>query len=235
MRKAIAAAMLLSLAILPQVAKADVFLADFTGFDWTWPNNSCLDCTNQYYEAQGTIGAVNPTFLNYNYAANQYTFILGDNLFFSSADTFGTIVVAHYVNGSIHFICDSKTTGTAATFNYLSDCDPFFDRLTFADGDTTLSGNFSSFDIVFDTVNGDGNLAGLTNWYGGSQIGNIPVNQRTGWTFGAIGIRTGITPCGYHWQVDGECYLQETVNVRPATWGQIKNLLNPNARVQIRR
>ena len=30
MRKAIAAAMLLSLAILPQVAKADVFLADFT-------------------------------------------------------------------------------------------------------------------------------------------------------------------------------------------------------------
>lgn len=235
MRKAIVAAMLLSLAILPPAAKADEFLADFTGFDWTWPTNGCLDCPNQYYEAQGTIGAVNPAFLTINTVANEYTFILGDNLYFSDADTFGAIVVAHYVNGSIQFVEDSKTTGTAATFNYLSDCDPFYDRLTFADGDTILTGDFSSFDIVFDSGSGDGNLTGLTNWNGGSQLGNIPVGQRTGWTFGAIGIRAGITPCGYHWQVDGECYLQDPLNVQPSTWGQIKNLVGPNARVQIRR
>ena len=230
MRKAIVAA-LLSVAILAPAAKADTFLADFTGFDWTWPTNNCLNCVNHYYEAQGTVGAVNPAYIT-TVPGQQYTFILGDNLFFTSADTFGTIIVAHYVNGIIEFYEDNTTTGT---FNLLGDCDPFFDRLTFNDGTLVLHGEFTSFDIVFDTTTGDGNLAGLTNWTGGTQLGNIPVGQRSGWTLGAIGIRVGNTPCGYHWQIDGECYLQDPLAVTPATWGQIKNLTNPNAGISIRR
>jgi len=235
MRKSIAAAMLLSLAIFAPAAKADVFLADFTGYDWTWPTNNCLDCVNHYYEAQGTIGAVNPAYLTINNVANQYTFTLGEDLFFASADTFGTIVVASYVNGEINFYEDSRTTGTLGTFNLLGECDPFFDRLTFADGTLILHGDFSSFDIVFDTNTGDGNLAGLTDWTGGSQLGNIPVGQRQGWTFGAIGIRAGNTPCGYHWQIDGECYLQDPLAVTPSTWGQIKTLGNPNSNIRLHR
>ncbi len=224
MRTAVLATLLIGLATAAPPAKADVFLADFQGFDWTWPMPGCLDCTGQYYEAHGYIGSVNPTYLNFNYSANEYTFAIGQDLFFVSADTFGTTVVAHYTNGRIYFLCDSKTTGTTAQYNLGAFCDPFYDRLSFADGDTVLCGNFTSFDIVYDTTTGDGNLAGMTNWVSGSQIGNVPVGQRNGWTFGAIGISIGAsTPCGYHWQVDGNCVLPEPVPVENATWGSIKS------------
>jgi hypothetical protein len=224
MRTALAAALLLGLAVAVPPAHADDFLCDFTGYDWTWPLPNVLDQPGQYYELNSTVGAVNPTFLNFNFGANEYTLVLGNNLWFNSSQTFGTIVVAHYINGSIDIFCDPRNTGTAATYNYNGDCDPFEDRLTFVDGDpVVLHGDFTSFDIVFDTTTGDGNLAGLTNWTGGSQLGNIPPSQRTGWTFGATGIRVGTTPCGYHWQVDGNCVLQEPVPSQNTTWGDLKS------------
>lgn len=222
MRTALTAALLLGL-VSASPARADVFLADFVGYDWTWPIPSCLDCPGNYYEAHGFMGPVNPTYLVLNTTDNEYTFALGVDLFFSDADTFGTTVVAHFVNGQINFYGDDKTTGTLAEYNRDTFCDPFYDRLAFVDGDNILSGVFTSMDIVFDTVSGNGNLAGLTDWVGGSQIGNIPVPQRTGWTFGSIGLNTPQTPCGYHWQIDGECYLAEPVPVQKSTWGSIKS------------
>lgn len=222
MKKAVTAALLMGLLAAVPAARADVFLADFHGYDWTWPTNNCLNCVGGYYEAQGLIGSTNPTLLPL-LPGNQYTFSLGNNLFFASADTFGTTIVAHYVNGSIDFYCDPGP-GTPATWNLNNSCDPFLDRLTFIDGTNILSGTFSSFDIVWDTTTGDGNFAALTNWVGGTMLPLIPVNQRSGWTFSSIGFRPGVTPCGYHWQIDGEAYLQEAVPVRGSTWGEIKTL-----------
>lgn len=224
MKTAITAALLLGLAVAAPPARAEVFLADFQGFDWTWPIPNVLDVSGQYYEAHGFLGTVNATYITTNTAANEYTFSIGGDLFFTSADTFGTTVVAHYVNGEIGFYEDSKTTGTAATYDLEAACDPFFDRLVFADGTLILGGDFTSFDIVYEIPTGDGNLAGYTNWNTGSQLGNIPVSQRNGWTLGAIGIRVGpSTPCGYHWQIDGNCVLEEPVPVEEATWGQVKS------------
>jgi hypothetical protein len=224
MRSALTAALLVSLAVAaPPAAKADDFLADFQGFDFTWPLPSCLDCPGQYYEAQGFVGSVNPTFLNFNYGSNEYTFALGNDLFFADADTFGTVVVSYYVNGDIDFYEDPIGGGTPGTYNLNGNCDPFWDRLTFSDGTNVLHGEFTSFFIVNDTSTGNGNLEGVTNWTGGTQLGNIPPSQRSGWTFGAIGIRLGSTPCGYHWQIDGECYLQSPVPTVPTTWGAIKS------------
>lgn len=223
MRTALTAALLMSLAVAVPPANADEFLADFIGFDWTWPIPSCLDCPAQYYEAHGTIPSENPAYLNFDHVNNEYTFVLGNDLFFADADTFGTTVVSYYVNGDIQFLGDSKTTGTAATYNLESACDPFYDRLTFADGEVVLSGIFTQFIIVNDTSTGDGNFEGLTTWNGGTQLGNIPVSQRNGWTFGAFGFTTpGNTPCGYHWQLDGECYLPSVVPTLKTTWGSIK-------------
>jgi hypothetical protein len=210
------------LAVVP-AARADIFLADFQGYDWTWPTNNCLNCANNYYEAQGVIGSTNPALIPMA-PGFQYTFALGNNLFFSSADTFGTTIVAHYINGSIDFYSDPIAGGTAAAYNVGGQCDAFLDRLTFIDGTNILSGTFSSFDIIWDTTTGDGNFAALTNWVGGTMLPLIPLNQRTGWTFSSIGFRPGVTPCGYHWQLDGEAYLQEAVPVRGSTWGEIKTL-----------
>lgn len=222
MRTALTAGLLLALVVAVPTARADEFLADFTGYDWTWPLPNQLDAVGQYYELNSHVGTANPLYLTLDTSNNEYTLVLGDNLFFAGSDHFGTTTVAHYTNGKIAIIEDSKTTGTAAVYNLNGDCDPFFDRLVFADGDSILTGTFSSFDIVFDTVTGDGNLVGVTNWSGGTQIGNIPLSQRNGWTFGATGIRVGTTPCGYHWQVDGNCVLESPVPVEKTTWGDIK-------------
>jgi len=223
MRTALTAALLLSLAVAVPPAGADIFLADFTGYDWTWPIANQLDAVGQYYELNSTVGTVNPAYITADFTNNEYTLIIGNDLFYNGADHFGTTTIAHYINGDIEIYEDSRSTGSAATYNLDSLCDPFYDRLTFIDGTLILSGTFSSFDIIFDTVSGDGNLAGFTNWSGGTQIGNIPANQRNGWTLGAIGIRTGTTPCGYHWQVDGNCVLEEPVPTKRTTWGAIKS------------
>jgi hypothetical protein len=224
MRTALTAALLLSLAVAAPPAEADEFLADFTGFDWTWPIPNQLDAVGQYYELNSIVGTVNPVYLTFDFTNNEYTLLLGDDLFYAGADHFGTTTVAHYTNGKIWIVEDSRAGGTAATYDLNGDCDPFFDRLTFIDGTVVLSGVFTAFDIIFDTVTGDGNLVGVTNWNGGTQLGNIPLGQRNGWTFGATGIRPGTMPCGYHWQVDGNCVLESPVPVQKTTWGAIKSL-----------
>src|SRR5512140_557133 len=218
MRTALTAALLLSLAVAIPPAGADQFLVDFTGNDWTWPVANDLARPGNYYEYNARVGAANAAYLTLNTATTEYTVVLGYN------------VIAHYVNGRITINGDDKSTGTPSTFNLFGDCDPNTDRLSFTDGQIILDGNFTSFDIIFDTTTGDGNLAGETNWGAGSQLGNIPVGQRTGWTFGATGIRSGGTPCGYIWQVDGNCVLQEQVPVEHTTWGAIK----AGSQVQIR-
>jgi hypothetical protein len=224
MRTALTAALLISMIAAPAARALDpTFLADFQGYDWTWPTADCLDCEDNYYEANGRIGSFNGALLT---CGDEMTVTIGEDLFFSSADTFGTTVVAHYVNGQIKIVCDGSS---ASTYNRNGDCDPFSDRLTFSDGDVILSGQFTGFDLIYDTVSGNGNLQGLTDWTGGSQLGNVPPSQRSGWTFGAIGISTPQVPCGYKWQLDGECYLEKPVPVLKSTWGEIKAKANSNS------
>jgi hypothetical protein len=226
---------LLATAFTATPSNALQILANFRGYDWTWPTNGCLDCPNTYYEAQGFITSVNPAFLNVDFTNKEYTFVLGDDLFLAYADTFATVIVAHYVNGSVYFQEDDKILGTPATWDVNADCDPFQDRLRFADGEQILAGNFYNFDVVSTIATGDGSIQGFVNWLGGTQLGNIPVNLRGGWTFGAIGIRLASTPCGYHWDIDGVSTLQQPVNVQPASWGRIKASGGDGSRISIRR
>ncbi|HEX7880952.1 MAG TPA: hypothetical protein VF720_16185 [Candidatus Eisenbacteria bacterium] len=210
-------------------------LANFRGYDWTWPVNNCLDCPNTYYEAQGFLTSVNPAFITADFTNKEYTVVLGDDLFLADADTFATVIVAHYVNGSIYFYADDKVLGTPASYNVNGDCDPFQDRLRFADGEQILAGNFYNFDVVSTIATGDGSVQGFVNWLGGTQLGNIPLSLRGGWTFGAIGIRAGNTPCGYHWDINGVSTLQQPLPVQPASWGQIKATGGDPGRLVIKR
>jgi hypothetical protein len=234
MKTALVAVLLLGLMVAVPPAGADDFLADFQGFDWLWPDGECLNCPGQHYEAQGFVGSVNPTYLICDFVHNEYTFYLGNSLVFSSAEVYGTTVIAHYSGGTINFMEDSKTTGTPGVYNSGGYCDPLVDHPLFVDGNVILSGYFTSFDIIYDTALQNGSLVGVTNWNGGSQLGNLPVGQRTGWTFGAIGLPQTV-PCGYHWQIDGNCVLQEPVPVRSSTWGEIKSSVFPTGRIGIRR
>ena len=224
MRTGLTAALLLGLAVLAAPAGADTFLADFSGYDWTSPTPNCPTCIGNHYDMNGRVGTANPTYLTYNFTLNEYTCVIS-GLVIVGVDYFPGTTVVHLSGGSIYLIGDSKTTGTHAAYNRDGLCDPVYDRLHFVDGDTTLYGTFSSFDIAYDPATFDGNFVGVTNWIGGSQIGNIPANQRDGWTFAALGrVFPGMVPCGYFWQADGNCVLQEPVPVEQKTWGDIKTM-----------
>ena len=84
-------------------------------------------------------------------------------------------------------------------------------------------GTLTSFQLTIDTSTSIGYFEAVFNATGGSQLGNFPLNQRTGWTFsGATGEALNI-PEGYSHQIDGQTFLDAPVSARKMTWGKLKN------------
>lgn len=65
---------------------------------------------------------------------------------------------------------------------------------------------------------------GTLTFTGGAQIGNFPLNQRSGWTFAGLIGNSQILPAGYQHQVDGSVYLDNPVAAQASTWSAIKGL-----------
>ena len=57
---------------------------------------------------------------------------------------------------------------------------------------------------------------------GGSQLVNVPSNQRAGWTFAGTTANELNRPSGYDHQVDGQVFLNEPVPAKPSSWGAVK-------------
>jgi hypothetical protein len=208
-------------------AWADVQLMDFSGFDWFWPGD--IGQAGSCYSAVGFVNSFNPTYVDFDYGTNEYTFVLAEEYAcYASGDTFGTTAVYTYdaqtTNATFRVYCDSIATGTPA--DYGTNPPDSLPIGTFTDGDCILEAEFQSdLTIIVSLSTGNGNISALLEWTGGSQIGNIPPEQRSqsltvaGLTFDPPG-----GPSGYHWQIDGEVFIEDPVAVEPRTWGQIKTL-----------
>jgi len=75
---------------------------------------------------------------------------------------------------------------------------------------------------VIDTASGTGSFEAVFNATGGSQIGNFPLNQRTGWTFSGSTSNALNIPPGYAHQIDGQAFLNNPVAARHLSWGRLK-------------
>jgi len=60
------------------------------------------------------------------------------------------------------------------------------------------------------------------NVTGGSQLVNVPSNQRAGWTFAGTTANEIHRPSGYDHQVDGQVFLNEPVPAKASSWGAVK-------------
>jgi len=125
------------------------------------------------------------------------------------------------VDSSFRVYCDPIASGTAADYgmNPPNGSSPS----TFEDGDCVLHGDWvSDLEIFLDLGTGAGDISGMLDFTGGSQLANIPPTQReqafalAGITFDPPG------PEGYHWQIDGNICIQEPVNLQPSSWSNIK-------------
>jgi len=208
------------LVLAASFAFADDFLADFYGYDywspWTAPSGAPGDC----YNSVGYTPAVNPVFLTFDYAVNEYTYSL-QSVCLSTVDTVGTHVILEFTGGTLDLYCDPLTGGTTADFG--TNPPNAVSPSTFEDGDCVLGADLATMQIVIDTTTGNADLFGSLDFVRGSQLGNLPANQRNGWTLAGLRAAAPGIPAGYSWQVDGQLFLQAPVPVQDESWGSIKS------------
>jgi len=204
----------------PRASHAQTLFFDYVGFDYESPNPNpgVFGEPGSGYVGLGFVpGLFAP--LVADTASNQYTYVIS-SLSPVSQTAFGTFVIINYGPGSLSIYEDSKSSGTPA--DYGSNPPSAVAPATFTDGTLFLTGTLTNFQIVLNTANGTGSYEANFEVTGGSQLVNVPSNQRTGWTFaGASGNALNIPP-GYAHQIDGQTFLNQAVRVRSASWGGIK-------------
>lgn len=205
---------------LPPAAQAQSLLFDYVGFDYESPNPNpgTFGEPGSGYVGLGTVPFLFAPLVS-NTAVNEYTFVI-QGLSPTSVMPVGPYDIINYSSGSVTIYEDAKAGGTTATF---TPNPPNGDvPATFTDGSAILVGTLTNFQLVINTSNGVGSFEAVFNATGGTQLGNFPLNQRTGWTFsGTTGEALNI-PEGYAHQIDGQTFIDAAVAARRMTWGRLK-------------
>jgi hypothetical protein len=208
-----------ALALAP-AARAQSLLFDYLGFDYEFPNPSpsVFGEPGSGYVGLGTVPSLFAPLVT-NTAANEYTYVM-QGFTPSSVTPIGTYDIINYTSGTITIYEDPRSGGTLA--DYGANPPNALAPGTFTDGTPILIGTLTNFQFVVDQSNGTGSFEAVFTVVGGTQLGNFPLNQRTGWTFaGSSGNALNI-PAGYAHQIDGQTFLNSPSATRRTSWGQLK-------------
>ena len=211
---------LCALLAIPLASSGQTLLFDYVGFDYESPDpgTALFGEPGSGYVGLGTVpGLFLP--LVADTSLNEYTYMMGP-LTPTARLTFGTYIIVDYAPGPLSIYEQAKLGGTAA--DYGTSPPNLVAPSTFTDGTLYLTGTLTWFQFVYNTANGSGSFEGAYTITGGSQLGNFPLSQRTGWTFaGSSGNALNI-PAGYQHQIDGQNFLNKPVLVRTSSWGRLK-------------
>lgn len=205
----------------PHAAQAQTLFVDYFGYDYESPNPN----PSTFGEPGSIYNSLGPSPnlfapLVADTANNQYTYFM-TALTPINVQNFGSFVVIDYApGGSFQVWEDSKTSGTQYVFgiNPPNGTSPG----TFTDGTLFVDGALDQFQIVLNTATGSGSFNAIFTMTGGSQLVNVPVNQRAGWTFAGTTANELNRPSGYDHQVDGQVFLNEPVPAKASSWGAVK-------------
>jgi hypothetical protein len=220
-------AIALSLAVLglvaprPHAASAQTLFVDYFGYDYESPNPDPLQF-GEPGSSYHSLGLVPNLFLPLvpDTANNEYTYYMS-SLNPVNVQNFGTFIIIDYApGGSFQVWEDLKLGGTPLDYgiNPPNGTAPS----SFTDGNLFVQGSLDQFQIVLNLATGSGSFEGVFTMTGGSQLSNVPANQRTGWTFAGTTANELHRPSGYDHQVDGQIFLNEPVPARPSSWGAVK-------------
>ncbi len=206
-----------------RVTDAATLLVDYVGYDYEFPNpdSTLFGEAGSGYKEVGNVpnlfAPLVPDTVNY-----EYTYYIS-GLTQSNRTVVGDFVIVDYSGpGTFEVFEDSKTTGTDPVFGVYppNGTAPG----SFTDGTLFLEGAISSFQVVFSTTSNSGSYNAQFDVTGGSQYGNIPANQRMGWSFAGITGNELNKPAGYQHQVDGQIFLNEPVPTKQTSWGKLKSI-----------
>lgn len=205
---------------LPATVHAQTLFFDYLGFDYEYPNPN----PSQFGEAGSVyngVGYVPSLFapLVADTANYEYTYVM-TGLSPVGTTVSGSYLIINYSPGTLVVYEDPKVGGTHADFgiNPPNAISPS----TFSDGTSFVEGTLTNFQLVINTSDGSGSFEAQYDVTGGSQLTNIPVDQRQGWTFAGITDNALNIPTGYEHQVDGQTFLNEPTPATKASWGQLK-------------
>ena len=201
-------------------AGAAQLLFDYVGFGYESPNTNpgLFADLGEGYVSVGEVPVLYAP-LVFNTGANQYTYHLTAGPVTARFANAG-FVVAQFAGGTLNVYEDSNTLGTP--FDYGVNPPNATAPPTFVDGTLYLQGQLTSFTFVLDTNSGSGSFEANYTVVGGSQLANIPVNKRSGWTFSGVTGNALNIPEGYAHQVDGQVFVDEVVPAQPTSWGALK-------------
>jgi len=202
-------------------AQAQTLLFDYVGFDYEFPdvNPALFGDIGDGYQGLGEVPVLFAP-LTSNHALNQYTYYF-DGLTAAVRINVPPFIIIDYTGpGTITLYEDPILGGTP--FDYGINPPSGVAPPSFVDGTAILVGDLTNFRYILNTSTGSGSFEADFEAVGGSQLVNIPLNNRIGWTFAGTTGNSVTIPTGYDHQVDGQTFLKPPTSTRPGTWGGIK-------------
>ena len=213
----------LLLALVPAAAHAQQSLIlDMRGFDYQDPDPSpgSFGVLGSGYVGVGDLtGLYAP--LVFDATNNYYTYIV-HGMSVTSVVPFGQHVAINYTGGTLEIYEDSKSGGTDGV--WAPDPPNAQSPGTFTDGSLYLHATLTNFQFVIDTNTLSGSYEGDITFDGGAHLGDLPANDRSGWTFAGVTSRAANIPHNWYHQVAAESFVQSITVTRRSSWGGIKNL-----------
>lgn len=204
-------------------AHAQQLLFDYVGFDYEDPIvvSGTFGGIGNGYVGLGEVPVLAAPLVS-DQTNFEYTYVL-TGLTATSRIVAGPFVVVSYSGpGTLTVYEDSRSSGTP--FDYGTNPPNGTAPPSFLDGTAILIGDITNFRYVLNTATGSGSYDSNFEAVGGTQLGNIPSDQRTGWTFAGVTGNTTSIPQGYAHQVDGQTFIRLPTPARSASWGQIKRI-----------
>lgn len=209
------------LALHPGSARAQQLILDYVGFDYEVPAPPPGQF-GQLGSGYVGLGVVPNLFapLVSDTASKQYTYVVS-GMTVVNRQTIGSFVVIDYSPGILSIYEDSKSGGTPAVWapNPPNAQAPG----SFTDGALYLQGTLSNFQFVLNTANGSGSYDAGCVWNAGTNLGDIPFGDRTGWTFAGATSNALNIPAGYAHQIDGQNFIILATPARRTSWGGLKS------------
>ncbi|MBI1797855.1 MAG: hypothetical protein HY076_05750 [Candidatus Eisenbacteria bacterium] len=205
---------------VPAAARAQSLLFDYVGFDYEYPKfGPTFGSIGNGYQGVGEVQVVAAPLVS-DQTNYQYTYFF-DGLTASNVQTSGSFVIITYSGpGTLTVYEDSRSTGTA--FDYGTNPPNAVAPPSFIDGTAILVGSLTNFRYVFNTSTGSGSFDADFSATGGTQLSNLPTNQRDGWTFAGVTQNSNTIPTGYAHQVKGQTFLNPPLPTQNTSWGGLK-------------
>ena len=202
-------------------ARAQELLFDYLGFDYEHPVvvPGTFGGIGNGYVGLGEVPVLLSPLVS-DQTTYEYTYVLTGLTSVNRLVSGPWVVIDYTGPGTLTIYEDLRVGGTP--FDYGVNPPNGTAPPSFNDGTAILVGEITDFRYVFNTSTGSGSYDATFEVIGGTQFGNIPADQRTGWTFAGVTLNTPSIPQGYAHQVDGQTLLNKPTPARPASWGQIK-------------